>query len=351
MFKKFLVIAITIFTLTGCTPTDNSNQSTTTTAVTETSVIVEQSEHTPESVSEPSNTTPSTVTPSTVKDYTNFDNLVNDFSIKSCISWSEDYGAYTEVNNNKPLFTNYTTEVFENYSNLDSLGRCGVAYANVCVELQPTEERGSIGMIKPSGWKTSNYNEYPGLVDGNYLYNRCHLIGFQLAGENANEKNLITGTRYLNVTGMLPFENMVDDYLENNPKNHVLYRVTPSYIGNDLVAQGVLMEAYSVEDNGKLQFCVWCYNVQPKIYIDYATGDNHIKETKDAEYTPNINDNSDSESTNETYILNTKSKKIHLSTCKAVADMKEENKESSTKSLTELESEGYTPCGICKPNK
>ena len=134
--------------------------------------------------------------------------------------------AYAVVNSNKPFFTkrDYTTEPFETYSELDSLGRCGIAYANICKEIMPTEERGEIGMVKPSGWHTIKYN---GIVDGNYLYNRCHLVGYQLAGENANEKNLITGTRYLNVTGMLPFENQVANYIEENPGNHVLYRVTP----------------------------------------------------------------------------------------------------------------------------
>lgn len=346
--KKYLVILLALFTLTGCVSTSNSSSQTSTTQVTETSIVVEQSApYTTESTTSTINSADSTIV--TSGNYTDFSNLQKDFSIIESNSWTDDCGAYIEVNNNKPLFDNITSEVFENYSDLDSLGRCGVAFANVCTELQPTEKRGSIGMIKPSGWKTSNYNEHLGLVDGNYLYNRCHLIGFQLAGENANEKNLITGTRYLNVTGMLPFENMVDDYLENNPNNHVLYRVTPSYINNDLVAQGVLMEAYSVEDNGKLQFCIWCYNVQPKIYIDYATGDNHIKETKDAEYAPNMNDNSASESTNETYILNTNSKKIHKPNCSAVNDMKAQNKEETHKSIKELEAEGYSTCGICKP--
>ena len=153
-----------------------------------------------------------------------------------------------EVNGNVPYFTeeDLTTEAFEGYSPLDGLGRCGMAYANVCPELMPTEERGEIGMIRPTGWHTVRYD---GVVDGNYLYNRCHLIGYQLAGENANEQNLITGTRYLNVDGMLPFENLVDDYVDETG-NHVLYRVTPVFLGDNLVASGVLMEAYSVEDAG-----------------------------------------------------------------------------------------------------
>ena len=176
---------------------------------------------------------------------------------------------YCVVNNNQPYFTDdeYTTDVFENYSELDSLGRCGVAYANVCQKLMPTEKRGNIGMVKPTGWHTVKYD----CVDGKHLYNRCHLIGFQLAGENANEKNLVTGTRYLNVDGMLPFENMVADYVKET-NHHVLYRVTPIFEGDNLLASGVLMEAASVEDY-EIRFNVYVYNVQPGVNIDYATGD------------------------------------------------------------------------------
>lgn len=177
---------------------------------------------------------------------------------------------YVALNNNVPFFTDeeLTVTAFELYSDLDSLGRCGVAYANICKEIMPTEERGNIGSIKPSGWHTIKYD----CVDGKYLYNRCHLIGFQLAGENANEKNLITGTRYLNVEGMLPFENMVDDYVDETG-NHVLYRVTPVFEGDNLLASGVILEAKSVEDNGAgILFNVYCYNVQPGIDIDYASG-------------------------------------------------------------------------------
>ena len=180
--------------------------------------------------------------------------------------------AYVEVNNNVPYFNEaeLVTDSFEIYSELDDLGRCGIAYANLSQELMPTEERGDIGMIKPTGWHTV---KYPDIIDDLYLYNRCHLIAFCLAGENANEKNLITGTRYMNVQGMLPFEERVAEYLDNT-NNHVLYRVTPMYEGNDLVARGVLIEAYSVEDKGKgICFCVYCFNVQPGIEIDYKTGE------------------------------------------------------------------------------
>lgn len=184
---------------------------------------------------------------------------------------------YVELNNNKPLFKaseKTNKKAFEQYSELDELGRCGVAYANICKELMPTGEREAIGSVKPSGWYTV---KYMGLVDGNYLYNRCHLIGYQLAGENANEKNLITGTRYLNVEGMLPFENEVADYINTHKDNHVLYRVTPIFAGDNLVASGVQMEAYSVEDKGKgVCFNVYCYNVQPGVIIDYSDGNSKL---------------------------------------------------------------------------
>ena len=178
---------------------------------------------------------------------------------------------YVVLQDNWPDFggSDLTTEPFETYSELDSLGRCGVAYANICLEIMPTEERGDIGQVKPSGWQTAKYD----CVEGKYLYNRCHLIGYQLAGENANKLNLITGTRYMNVDGMLPFENMVDSYVEET-ENHVLYRVTPIFEGQNLVASGVQMEAFSVEDEGEgICFNVYVYNVQPGVSIDYATGD------------------------------------------------------------------------------
>lgn len=187
---------------------------------------------------------------------------------------------YVEINNNIPNFTedDYTTDAFEKYSELDILKRCGVAYANICKEIMPAkgEEREKIGSVKPSGWKNV---KYAGLVDGNYLYNRCHLIGWQLAAENANPKNLITGTRYLNVEGMLPFENKVADYLhkKSTKNNHVLYRVTPIFEGSNLVASGVQMEAYSVEDKGEgICFNIYVYNVQPGVIIDYKTGESRL---------------------------------------------------------------------------
>ena len=184
---------------------------------------------------------------------------------------------YVVINNNVPSFTKeeLTTKSYEYYSELDDLGRCGVTCANIGKDLMPTEERGEIGMVKPTGWHTV---KYPEVIEDLFLYNRCHLIGYQLSGENANEKNLITGTRYFNTQGMLPFENEVAGYVRKTG-NHVLYRVTPIFEGDNLVAEGVLMEAYSVEDKGKgVEFCVFVYNVQPGIEIDYATGESWLLE-------------------------------------------------------------------------
>ena len=242
--------------------------------------------------------------------------------------------AYVELNNNVPFFTeeDLTAASFEEYSPLDELGRCGMAYACVSTDLMPTEPRGAIGQVKPSGWRTVKYD----FVDGKYLYNRCHLIGFQLTGENANEQNLITGTRYLNVTGMLPFENLTADYIKETG-NHVLYRVTPVFTGDELVARGVVMEAMSVEDKGDgVLFNVYCYNVQPGVTIDYATGDSALDGTTD-------------EGEQVSYILNTNTKKFHLPSCPSVNEMKPEYRQEYDGSRTILEAQGYTPCGRCKP--
>lgn len=174
-----------------------------------------------------------------------------------------------KINDNKPYFNedDYTTNAFENYSDLDYLGRCGVAYVNVCKEIMPPkgDERGDISSIHPTGWKQTKFN-------GEYLYNRCHLIAHSLSDEDANKQNLITGTRYFNVEGMLPIERLVLEYINNNPNNHVLYRVTPIFEGENLLASGVEMEAYSVEDYGKLSFNVFVYNIQPGANLNYETG-------------------------------------------------------------------------------
>ena len=269
--------------------------------------------------------------------------------------------AYISVNGNVPYFTaaELTTTSFETYSDLDTLGRCGVTYACIGQDLMPTKERGSIGMVKPTGWHTVRYDD---LVDGKYLYNRCHLIGYQLTGENANTKNLITGTRYLNIEGMLPFENMVADYIQET-NNHVLYRVTPIFEGNNLLANGVLMEGYSVEDKGAgVSYCVFAYNVQPGIEIDYATGESKLadgaqqEELKTATVTPTPSPEPEkqepvtgSEASQADYILNTNTKKFHYPTCSSVNDMKEKNKQEFFGTRDEAISNGYSPCGRCKP--
>lgn len=313
------------------------------------------------------------------------DELVNNNSYVSLDAIpAYDGKAYVAVNNNEPFFTDsdMTTTAFENYSDLDSLGRCGVAYANICKEIMPTEKRGKIGMIKPSGWHTVKYD----VIKDRYLYNRCHLIGYQLAGENANPKNLITGTRYLNVEGMLPFENLVADYV-NNTGNHVLYRVTPMFSGSNLVANGVLIEAKSVEDNGGgILFNVYCYNVQPRVGINYENGDSWLEGTAPQEQSAqtgaaqnggsqssdgssagasagdtgssggttgsassgsdsSVAENSAADSSNSKTMVHITAtgKKYHRAGCRTL-------KKSDTEvTLDEAKSMGLSPCGICNP--
>lgn len=240
---------------------------------------------------------------------------------------------YVAVNGNEPFFdeSESSTVSFERYGELDYLGRCSEAFACIGQDLMPSSPRESISKIKPTGWQTAEYS----FVDGKHLYNRCHLIGFQLSGENANEKNLITGTRYLNVEGMLPFENMTADYVKET-ENHVLYRVTPIFTDDNLVADGVLMEAKSVEDGGEgICFNVYAYNVQPGVIINYATGDSTADET--------IYDNETK------YILNTNTKKFHDPSCKLSNDIKKSNRQVYYGSREALIMQGYEPCGSCKP--
>lgn len=274
---------------------------------------------------------------------------------------------YVVINDNNPYFSEneLTVQSFESYSELDDLGRCGTAYACIGLDLMPTEERGDIGSVKPTGWHTVKYND---VVDGNYLYNRCHLIGYQLSGENANERNLITGTRYLNVQGMLPFENMVADYVKETG-SHVLYRVTPVFEGDNLLSSGVLMEAKSVEDAGDgILFCVFAYNVQPNIDIDYVTGESSLSQSYQTPEpppeptpeptvvpTPKPEAPIVQESTEEpipqgtTYIINTNTGKFHYTTCGSVKQMKEENKWQYSGTRDEIVSMGYVPCKKCNP--
>lgn len=268
---------------------------------------------------------------------------------------------YVMINDNIPDFLeeDLTTKSYESYSELDDKERCGAAIACIGKDLMPTEERGPIGNVKPSGWHTVKYNDR---IDGNYLYNRCHLIGYQLSGENANEKNLITGTRYLNTEGMLPFENMVADYVEETD-NHVLYRVTPVFEGDNLVASGVIMEAQSVEDEGKsILFHVFCYNVQPGVIIDYETGESETDEN----YSPEEASVSVSEKTENTentkntenienpaaaldYVVNTNTKKFHYPSCSSAKSIKSSNRLDYSGMREELIGQGYDPCKRCKP--
>ena len=264
------------------------------------------------------------------------------FDLSDILSYSG--SPYCEVNNNQPFFQadELTTESFKQFSDLDSLGRCGVAYACIGADSLPIEERGAIGMIKPSGWHTVRYDD---IIEDKYLYNRCHLIAFELSGENANPQNLITGTRYMNIKGMLPIENRVHSYVENT-NQHVMYRVTPVFEGDNLVATGVLMEGYSVEDNGEgVCFNVFCYNVQPHIKINYADGTSEIAFLPELEKTTEVaNDDSAI-----TYVLNTNTKKFHYPYCDSVNEMKEKNKQVFTGTREEANEMGYSPCGRCKP--
>ncbi len=259
---------------------------------------------------------------------------------------------YVAINDNVPFFTEEElskTECFEYYSDLDSLGRCGVVYALCGKATMPPkdDERGAISHVKPSGWVQGKYDT--SLVDGGYLYNRSHLIGWQLTDEDDNEKNLITGTRYFNVKGMLPFENMVADYIrETNEK--VMYRVTPIYEGNNLVASGVLMEAYSIADGGEsISFCVYCYNVQPGVAIDYATGRNTLDTGNPVfpEGDEGVEEEEIASDAVADYVLNISSKRIHKPTCSSVDDMAAHNKQEYTGTRDALIAEGYKTCGSC----
>ena len=249
---------------------------------------------------------------------------------------------------------------FEYFSQLDSLGRCQVCVANVGTDLMPTEPRENISEIKPTGW---NSIRYEGIVEGGSLYNRCHLIAFQLTGENANALNLITGTRYFNAVGMLPFEESVGDYVRATG-NHVLYRVTPMFAGDDLVARGVLMEAYSVEDAGAgVNFCVYCYNVHPGIALDYATGESWLDGTVEPVVTPDTPSEQtptqpDPEMENSlfydpgigvTYVCNKNTHKFHLPNCPSVVDIKEKNRLDVSNSRDEIIGCGYVGCKQCNP--
>ncbi len=285
---------------------------------------------------------------------------VGDDNSKAVLSEIPAYSGrpYVVINDNVPSFNKYelTTKAYETYASLDASGRCGGAVASCGREIMPSpdEERGSISSVKPSGWVQAQYD----CVSGKYLYNRCHLLGWQLSAENANKRNLITGTRYMNTEGMLPFENMVADYIRETD-NHVAYRVTPIYDGSDLVATGVQMEAYSVEDDGEgICFNVFCYNVQPGVEIDYSTGrsraaDGNRETTKKPVVVVTPTTEKQVETTKQQdvvtgqYVLNINTKKIHKTDCHHINRMNESNKKSYSGSLDSLYSQGYTTCGTC----
>lgn len=266
---------------------------------------------------------------------------------------------YVEINKNRPAFSKKDLSrktSYQKFSPLDTLGRCGKTVACIGPDLLPHAKRGPIGSVRPSGWHTV---KYPRQIRDRYLYNRCHLIAYELTGQNANEKNLITGTRYLNIEGMLPFENKVTEYIRSTG-NHVLYRVTPIFKGRCLVASGVEMEARSIEDKGKgISFHVYCYNVQPGITIDYRDGSSRVsgsgsdtgtvspagsaKKSSAASKSPGTSVG------RQTYVLNTNTRKFHLPSCSSIARIKPSNKKKITARRSELIREGYDPCGICAP--
>ena len=337
------------------TITQESTQETTaTTTVTTTSVTVPTTKQTTTSPPTTTTTTTTTTTPPTTTTTTTTTTKAVSFSLDALNIPQYSKSPYVEINNNIPFFYDTTTSEFENYSQLDDLGRCGQAYANISPSTMPTEPRGEIGNVKPSGWQTIKYN---GIVEGNYLYNRCHLIAYELAAENANKLNLITGTRYLNTEGMLPFENRVADYVKSTG-NHVMYRVTPLFEGNNLVASGVLMEGLSVEDDGKgIEFCVYCYNVQPGVSINYANGNSELDgtvtttqqtttTTKKVETSPPATQEQPAQCN---YIANANTKKFHYPSCSSVDQMAEHNKVYFNGTRDELIAQGYEPCKRCNP--
>ena len=355
LYQKILSLLLTVSVLffSGCNAIDNQskqNDSLATTTYSETSITTAPTEKTEKVTSSETTTYKTTTTVTTTTTAAE----INKFVLSEIPTFSDK--AYIAVNNNIPYFTKEemsSAESFEEYSKLDKYGRCGVAIACVGQDLMPTEERGSIGSVKPSGWRTVKYAG----VDGKYLYNRCHLIGYQLTAENANEKNLITGTRYLNIEGMLPFENMTADYIKET-NNHVLYRVTPIFDEDDLLCRGVLMEGYSIEDKGEgICFCIYAYNAQPGISIEYKTGDSSgpdFEETTTTQKKNTVAENLQSEKETEkaigsVYILNISTKKFHRADCSAVKQMKEQNKQEFKGTRDELISQGYEPCKKCSP--
>lgn len=332
-----LIVCLLLTALTACgSDAAPTTETPPTERITEAAAITEEALQTEAPTTEP----PTTEAPEPVISLPETNEAV--FSLGDIPEFSDT--PYVELNGNYPFFvaSDCTTDSFETYSALDSLERCGTAFACLGTDLMPTEERGSIGNVKPSGWQLDKYD----FVDGKYLFNRCHLIGFQLAGENDNEMNLITGTRYMNIYGMEPFENDVASYLRRTG-NHVLYRVTPEYEGGNLVASGVRMEAYSVEDDGEgICFHVFCYNSQPQVTINYADGTNCLTESLTRSDIPETEATA---SPAQNYVLNTNTMKFHYPECSSVADIKEKNRQDVVMSRDDIIAQGYSPCGRCDP--
>ena len=359
LLSLLCLIPVLLSGFVGC---DSDNISETTTEIIETSLENQITENEKEDITHNSvveKTTEKAEDKTTEK--VNKTESVGDNNSKAVLSKIPEYSGrpYVVINGNVPSFNKYelTTKGYETYASIDSLGRCGGAVASCGREIMPKpgEERGSISAVKPSGWVQAQYD----CVSGKYLYNRCHLIGWQLSAENANKRNLITGTRYMNTEGMLPFENMVADYIRET-NNHVAYRITPIYDGGDLVASGVQMEAYSVEDDGEgICFNVFCYNVQPGVKIDYTTGRSWATESnkettkKPVVVSPVETTKKQVETTREQnvitgqYIININTKKIHKPHCHHINKMSEANKKSYSGSLDDLYSQGYKTCGTC----
>ena len=377
MSRWLAILALSLFLLSGCS-SDSSGTGTTTVPPDESAIVTESPEKsdsdesltqdlglTSDHIGNQEQSEPQTQSAPQTPQPSQLPTASASFSLAEVPAFSGN--AYIAVNGNVPYFddSDLTTNSFETYSPLDSLGRCGVTYACVGQDIMPTEERGSIGQVKPTGWHTVKYD----CVDGKYLYNRCHLIGFQLTGENANEENLITGTRYLNIEGMLPFENMVADYIKETD-NHVLYRVTPIYEGDNLLAAGVLMEGYSVEDQGDgVTFCVFAYNAQPGVKINYATGESELESgtvntqpkpqsekpaapvapSKPTENTPAPEPQQSAPQSQCDYVLNTNTKKFHLPSCSSADDIKATNRQEYSGNRDDLIAQGYVPCKRCDP--
>ena len=352
------LVAVLLSSFAGCGSEQSDETTTDIIETTIESLITENETEAITDSSEPEKSEEKTTEKETEKQ--NKTDSVGDDNSKAILSDIPEYSGrpYVVINDNVPSFNKYelTTKGYETYASLDSLGRCGGAVASCGREImpKPEEERVSISAVKPSGWVQAQYDS----VSGKYLYNRCHLIGWQLSAENANKRNLITGTRYMNTEGMLPFENMVADYIRETD-NHVAYRITPIYDGNDLVATGVQMEAYSVEDDGEgICFNVFCYNVQPGVEIDYTTGRSWAsesnKETTKKQTVAVQTTKEEVEKTQEpvsydTYAYSSKSDKFHYPSCRYAKTIKAENYCEYTGDRQGMISKGYTPCKNCSP--